>query len=126
MTSDENSLNGSPRSVVWYPCQDDNGLAESFGVPGFRGYLPFLLDQNDILEILLERLIRGFGWAGESEMIRDIAPYILGWFDGNVCADILEFLMMRIGEPALFVTWCALMWDLWLRDRDEAVLDKLL
>jgi len=162
MTSDETGLNPSPGTLVWYPCRDDNGLAESFGVPGFRSYLPFLLDendsstepderhlllgilyglpqlrdgkaisdpndrdQNDILDILLGRLIRGFGWAGESEMIRDIAPYILGWFDGHVCADILGFLMMRIGEPDLFVTWCALMWDLWLRDRDEADLDKL-
>ena len=33
--------------------------------------------------------------------------------------------MMRIGEPDLFVTWFALMWDLWLRDRDKAVLDEL-
>jgi hypothetical protein len=162
MTSDETGLNPSPGTFVWYPCRDDNGLAESFGVPGFRGYLPFLLDeydsstepdekhlllgilygwpqlrdgkaisvpndreQNDILEILLGRLIRGFGWAGEGEMIRNLAPNILGQFDGQVCADILGFLMMRIGEPDLFVTWCVLMWDLWLQDRDEAVLDKL-
>ncbi len=47
MTSDETGLNASPGTSVWYPCSDDNGLAESFGVPGFRGYLPFLLDEYD-------------------------------------------------------------------------------
>jgi hypothetical protein len=162
MTSDETGLNASPGTFVWYPCSDDNGLAESFGVPGFRGYLPFLLDeydsstepeekhlllgilygwpqlnngkaisvpndrdQNDILEILLGRLIRGFGWTGEAEMTRDIAPYILGQFGGHVYAEILGFMMMRIGEPDLFVTWCVLMWDLWLQAPDEDILNRL-
>ena len=34
--------------------------------------------------------------------------------------------MMRIGKPDLFVTWCALKWDLWLQDSDESGLDELI
>lgn len=40
-------------------------------------------------------------------------------------ADILQFLMMREANPDPFVTWCALMWDIWLQDQDEEILNRL-
>ena len=33
--------------LIWYPCRDDIGMAEAFGVPGFRGYIPLLRSTND-------------------------------------------------------------------------------
>ena len=108
-------------TLTWFRCGENNNLAEAFGVPGFRGYLPFLLheddcgsvlneqrlllgvlyglpqlkkgeavsvpddrEQNEILSILMDRLMRGFGWKNKYEMIKGVLPYTLSFFDPRI------------------------------------------
>jgi hypothetical protein len=147
--------------LIWLPCTGDNALAEAFGVPGFRGYLPFLAvngevlpspderqlllgvikgwprlvsgnalgvpnerEQRDILLILFDRLLLGFGWESPMEAATHLGHYLVSIEEGETVTAFLDLLLQQTLEPKVYFLRCAYTWDNWLKLKSESAFLK--
>jgi hypothetical protein len=89
---------GTAGTVVWLSC--DEGLAERFGIPGYKGSLPYLLDDEQF-ESMRNDTLRGLG---EKELLLGLLVGVpdfrkdgmKGMVDGEGLLAILNHLVERL------------------------------